>query len=334
MFEKVLAEFTDLTNSMAYVKIFSRRMMKPVPNRKGEFYGNDQRLDMLPFIQKSVSAVPENGQVFDVGAGAGDVVEYALKNAPKGTTVNIEEPNPIMINSYLNKLKKYAYLKTGIVYEGPIQDYYHGRKKGVVPKEPQNLVLAIHMIYHLTEFTDLEIDAEGDLIDAITFLYGLLAPGGSIFIVYADLLDGPKGEATCGLAEKYFRQEYPDKPFADHLVSIYQARNRLLGPNGNICEFLSERYPATFPKLQSEWRDCHFFGDSIEDIAVLALATELCPSNREPFDISKLQFCLDYVLRYPERIGLQKEEHDLPQKGMWRSNEPQIIATITKEIIP
>ena len=71
MFEKVLGEFTGLTNALAYVKIFSRRMMQPVPNKIGEFFGTDQRIDMLPFIQKCVAAVPENGQIFDVGAGAG-----------------------------------------------------------------------------------------------------------------------------------------------------------------------------------------------------------------------------------------------------------------------
>jgi hypothetical protein len=332
MFENVLEEFTGLTNALAYVKIFSRRMMKPVPNKIGEFFGTDQRVDMLPFLQKQVAAIPTNGQVFDVGAGAGDVVDYALKNVPKGTVVNIEDPNPMMVRSYLNKLKKYVNLKVGTVYEGPIQDYYQGQRLGVFPQQPQNLVLAIHMIYHLTEFTDPVIDAEIDLIEALSFLYGLLAPRGAIFIVYADLLDGPQGEATCGMGEKFFRYKYPKEPFADNLISIYKARNQLLGPNGSITKYLTQRYPETHPKLQSEWRKCHFFGESIEDIAVLALAAELCPSNQEPFDLSKLQFCLEYVLRYPERIGLQKEERNVPQKGMWRSNEPQVIATITKEI--
>ncbi len=332
MFENVIQEFTNLTNAMAYVKIFSRRMMKPVPDKIGEFYGTDQRMDMLPFLQRRVKIVPEHGQVFDVGAGAGDVVDYALKNASKGTVVNIEDPNPHMIKTYVNRLKKYANLTIGSVYEGPIQDYYQGQRKGKAPKQPQNLILAIHMIYHLTEFTDPEIDAEVDLIEALSYLYGLLAPQGSIFIVYADLMDGPKGEATCGMAEKFFRQKYPQKSFANNLISIYRARNRLLGPNGSIAEFLGQRYPNTKPKLHSEWRECHFFGESIEDIAVLALATELCPSNQESFDISKLQFCLDYVLRHPEKIGLQKEERNVPQKGMWRSNEPQVIATITKDV--
>lgn len=333
MAETVLEEFTGLTNALAYVKIFSRRMMKPIPNRTGEFYGTDQRLDMLPYLKKCVAAVPLNGQIFDVGAGAGDVVDYAIKNAPKGTVVNIEDPNSALIQSYLKKLRKYANLKAGVVYEGPIQDYYEGGKYGDYPKQPQNLILAIHMIYHLTNFTHPQIHAEIDLIEAISFLYGLLAPGGTIFIVYADLLDNPKGEAVCGIGEKFFRHKYPNECFADNLTSIYSARNLLFGPNGSIGSFLAKRYPHTKPKFQSVWRQSHFFGESKEDIAVLALAAELCPSDDEPFDITKLQFCLDYVLKHPERIGLQKETREVPQKGLWRANEPQVIAEITKEII-
>lgn len=329
MHEKILQEFSGLTNNAAYVKIFSERMMAPVPNRTGEFLGTDQRLDFLPFLHKAVATVPENGQIFDVGAGAGDVVDYALQYASHGVTINIEEPNSALIKSYVNRVVKYPHLKTGVVYEGPLQDYYEA-KSDRYPKEPQNLVLAIHMIYHLTDFTQPEIDAENDLIKAISFLYGLLTPGGSLFLVYADLLDSPQGEAVCGIAEKFFRAKYPHAPFADHLRSIYQARNQLLGPGGSITHFLSQRYPKTTPRLYSEKKESHFFGKTKEDIAVLALATELCVADDHLFDLTKLEFCLDYVSRYPERIHLQKETREVPQKGYWRANEPQIIATITK----
>lgn len=328
LLEHVLHEFSGLTNDQAYVHVFSKRMMKPVPNREGEFFGTDQRIDMLPFIRKQVESLPKNAQVFDVGAGAGDVVEFALKEAPQGTVVNIEEPNPNLIKAYLSKLKKYKNLKTGAVIEGPLQDCY--QKKSVNPKAPQNLILAIHMIYHLTDFTKAQINPEKDLIDAISFLYGLLEQNGSIFIVYADLLATPRGEAVCSLAEKFFRYKYPNKKAADHLVAIYKARNKLLGPNGLITTYLAQKYPRTKPILHSEKRDTHFFGETIADIAVLGLATELCPSNAQKFDLEKLQFCLDYVSKHPERIGLQKEERNIPQKGMWRANEPQVIATITK----
>lgn len=333
MTEEVLKEFKGLTNDQAYVHVFSKRMMRPIPNRPGEFFGTDQRINMIPTTQKLVAALPKNGQVFDVGAGAGDVVDFALKNAPEGTVINIEEPNPELIKAYLAKLKKYTHLKAGVAYEGPLQDYYQGARKGVFPKQPQNLILAIHMIYHLTDFANPKINAEMDLIEAISFLYGLLKPEGSIFIVYADLLDSRNGEAVCGMAEKYFRQKYPNDCLADNLVSIYSARNRLLGPDGSICGHLSQRYPNTKPKLHSERRQTHFFGETVEDIAVLGLATELCPSNSETFDLTKLQFCLDYVSRYPERIGLHKVKNDTPHKGMWCANEPQVMATITKKDI-
>ena len=76
---------------------------------------------------------------------------------------------------------------------------------------------------------------------------------------------------------------------------------------------------------------CHFFGESKADIAVLALATELCSSDSREFDLTKLQFCLDYVARHPHQIGLQKEVGNVTQKGLWRANEPHVIAIIKKE---
>lgn len=329
-FKVVLEEFRELTNEEAYVHVFSQRMMKPIPNRNAEYYGCDQRIDMLPFLKQLVDKLPEKGQVFDVGAGSGDVVDFALKNSPKNTVINIEEPNSILIKNYLKTLKQYPHLRTGIAYDGIIQNYYQGKTVKQYPVQPQDLILAIHMIYHLTDFTIPQIDPEGDIIDAVSFLYGLLAPGGSLFIVYADLLDHANSKAVCGMAEAFFRKKYPQEYFADHLVSIYKARNRLLGPNGTIATHLKRRFPHTKPDLISQRRKTHFFGETVADIGVLGLATELCSSNTDKFELAKLQFCLDYVSRYPESIGLEKEMGNVPQKGYWRANEPQIIVTLTK----
>ncbi|MBA3957978.1 MAG: class I SAM-dependent methyltransferase [Parachlamydiaceae bacterium] len=322
-FEKVILEFRNLTNEQAYVNVFSKRMMKPVPNRQGEFFGCDQRLDMLPTVTGLVNQLPRSAQVFDVGAGAGDVVDFALKDSPYGTIVNIEEPNSILVQAYINRLKNYPNLKNGFVYEGPIQDQRS-------PKEPQNLILAIHMIYHLTDFTQKAINPKKDLIDMINYLYGLLAPGGSLLIIYADLLPSEQHEAVCSLGYHYFKRMFPNEHFADNLKAIYQARNDLLGLNGSIATHLKEKYPSTNPTLRSERKESHFFSDSIADMAVLAMATELCPSNKEPFDPAKIEFCFEYLSHNPEKVFLQIEQENVPQKGMWRGSEPQILSVIVK----
>ncbi|MFA5959823.1 MAG: hypothetical protein WC785_04840 [Tatlockia sp.] len=329
--KQILSEFDGITNEEAYANIFARRMMKPIPGTSGEFYGCNHRIDMLPFIQSLITNIPKGGEIFDVGAGAGDVVDFALKDAPMGTVVNIEEPNASLINSYIMKLKNYNNLHPGITYGGYLQDYYQETKNAILPKQPQSLILAMHMIYHLTDFTHQNIQPEKDIIDAFTFLYELLAPGGSIFIAYADLLDSETGIAVCGLAEKYFREYYPKGCYADNLISIYKARNKILGPKGLIKNHLTERFPGINISFRSERRMCHFFGKSKADIAVLALATELCSSDSDLFDLTKLQFCLNYILQYSSQIGLQKEMGNVPQKGLWRANEPHVIAIITKE---
>lgn len=330
-FNDVMDEFDGLTNAQAYVNVFAKRIMKPVPNKCGEYFGCDQRIDMGPVLRGLVEKLPEHAEIFDVGAGAGDVVDFALKYAPKNTVINIEEPNKGLIDSYLKRLQKYPNLKQGIAYNGFLQDYYQNNLSEQTPKKAQNLILAIHMIYHLTNFTAPKIKPEVDIIEAFSFLYGLLAPGGNIFIVYADLLENAQGEAVCGLSEKYFRKNDTQGKIADNLLSIYKARNQLLGPEGTICEHLKNRFPETNPKMISQRHHTHFFGETVADIGVMGLAGELCPSNDEKFDIDKLKFCLNYVSEKPERFHLQKEQGEVPQKGLWRANEPQVIAVITKE---
>ena len=106
-----------------------------------------------------------------------------------------------------------------------------------------------------------------------------MAPGGSIFIVYADLAESSEGEADCGMAMKYFQEKYLHKPFADNLRLIYQTRNQLLGTHGSVVKHLAQRYPNSKAQLTSVRKKSHFFGKSKEDIAVLAMATELCSSD-------------------------------------------------------
>ncbi len=322
--ERTLAEFKSLTNEESFARAF-QRIVEPIPGNPLEFYGSDQRIDLAPVLSKLVAKLPPNATVFDVGAGTGDVVDYALKNAPSGTTIHLEEPNPLLIKDYLQKLEKYPHLKKGSVYTGYLQDYY--TKNASPPEKPLDLILAIHMIYHLTDFTAPSIDPEKDLIDALSFLYGRLAVGGSIFIVYAS---NPEGRAIENLSEEYFRSAHPRQPYADNLNAIYMARNKLLGPKGSIAAALAERFPHTKPTLHSELRSTHFYARSIADMAVIALAGELCPSDSELFDLSKIRFCWDRLIEHPERYGLRKETRAVSQKGLWRADEPQVIAMITK----
>lgn len=326
--ERVLQEFEGITNAEAYIKIFKERLMKPVPGRVAEFYGCNNRIDMLPHIQNLVLNLPQGGQIFDVGAGAGDVVDFALKDAAPGTTINIVEPNHHMFEEYIQKIHKYPHLRLGTPYNGRLQDYYQAIQQAERPSQPQNLILAMHMIYFLTDFMDENIHPREDLIEAFSFLYELLAPGGSIFVAYADL----EYESVASLTDKYLRTLFPNEKYADNLESIFRARNEVLGPNGTIAHELQKRFPGTKPILHSKWRMCHFFGESAADIAALGLISELNSFNEEKFDMRKLRFCLDYIMQNPDHVGLKIEDGPVPQRGLWRTNQPHITAIITKQL--
>ncbi len=329
-FEQILEEFSSLNNAEAYTHIFSKRILEPILDRPNEFFGTDQRITIIPLLNDLVGKLPPNAQVFDVGAGAGEVVDFALKNAPKGTIVNIEEPNPFLIKLYLERLAKQDHLIPGISYEGYLQDYYRQENKEIFPKDPLDLIIAIHMIYHLTDFTANFIAPEQDILEAFSFLYEHLSPGGSIFIVYADLYPYQTHGAIASLATKYFQFTH-DQHYTENLLSIYAARNKLLGPNGTIGEELAKRFPRTKPQVESMYCNTHFFGRSIADLSASALAGELCTANNDPFKTEKLEFCMNHLLQNPDYFGLQKEEENVPQKGFWKASEPQVITIISKE---
>jgi len=61
-------------------------------------------------------------------------------------------------------------IKFNKIYKEPIQDLY---LKNNLPKNI-NLILSIHMIYHLTNFMEKNIDPEKDIINFIDFLFNCI----------------------------------------------------------------------------------------------------------------------------------------------------------------
>src|SRR4051812_44127583 len=104
-------------------------------------------------------------RILAVGAGLGGILEGALKGGrPAG--ISIEEPNPLLLKQYCHEVSRFPRLSLGQTYEGPIQDLYGGgtATQWLDGLPPQDLILAVHMIYHLTHFAGSEgINPEQDL---------------------------------------------------------------------------------------------------------------------------------------------------------------------------
>jgi hypothetical protein len=326
----MFTEFQSISNYQAYKKVFSDRMMLPHPTDSRRLLGNTQREDFLPFLQPLIRRLPTNANIFDVGAGAGEIVDLALYEATSAA-ISIEEPNPLLIKSYQERVKKYPNLHLALVHEGSMQDLYryikssHNPSARVAPaKESQDLVLALQMIYHVTPFEENGIDPDTEIIDAVSFLYETMRPGSSLFLVYSD-----DDTATTGLASEWYFEKTRQLSKLANLKKIKRARNRIL-KSGLIAEFLAAKFPQSKPRLTCERTSSWIFGRTLEDMAILCLLGDDELSNDQEFDVRKLEIYLDFVKNNAERIQLGIEQRPIAQQGMYRFFQGQLVLTIEK----
>lgn len=298
---------------------FCDRMMLRDPNNPYNILGNTQRSDFIPYLKAVLNGLNPEPRIFDVGGGAGELVDILISKLPSAK-ITIEEPNIILLEEYRKRIKKYPHLRLDSSYEQPIQELYHSFSA------QQDLILAIHMIYFLTNHRNKKnFSAQEDLIKFISFLYGLLSNNGKIFLVYADQQNGIGGK----VAKHYFSQ-YPNQSYiCQNLDAIWDSRRRLL-ENGGICEMLNKLYPKSNAKIKSDVTSSYIYGKSLEDIAIMCIAGELGCSDDKPFDTHILEVTSDFVNKHGKEIGLTIEKNNCPQKEMYRCNQPQVICTITR----
>jgi SAM-dependent methyltransferase len=324
---ELLEEFKEISNNTAYELAFSKRMLRPDPSRPGEFLGNTQRSDFVAVLKELVAKLPASPQIFDIGGGSGETtVDLALRDVAKAT-VNLVEPNPVLLAQYHRRLEQAPNLKLGITHRGVVEDFYRDHGKVVTQLEgTQDLVLNIHVIYHLTDFHAAQFNPDKDILDAVRFMFSCLKPGGSIFIVCADQL-----VSTSGQAARYYFEKIGKSETAKRLLQIAECRKRLLC-TGEIANLLNNAFSDRKASHASSITDSYWYGDSAADIVAICITGEIGEIDDKEFDVQKLVIAGEFVEQHPDRIGLAKEEREVPQKGMVRSNQPQMIAVIKREV--
>ncbi len=318
-------EFRGLTNNEAYELAFNKRLLRPNPNLTGHFLGNTQREDFLPHLRSLLKNLPKQAQIFDFGAGAGEIVDLALREV-ESATINIEEPNPLLLAQYVERVSNSGNLSLGILHTGPLQDYYEAANVEIArPSVQQDLALAIHMIYHLTNFEHEKIDPDADIERAISTMYSFLKPGGVLFLVFADQL-----LSTTGQASRYYFQRKNDMRTVGNLERISESRDRLLR-EGSIETHLQAAFTDSRAVVDSTVTDSYIYGETREDIVAMCLTGELGEANDAPFNTEKLDILADFINENENEIGLTKEGRELPQKGMIRAHQPQVIVLIQRQ---
>ncbi len=317
----VLAEFKGLSNNEAYHKAFNQRVFLASNDPVDPFLGNTQRVMFLPFLNQLVGELHSDAQILDIGAGKGEIVDLSLEpHAPAGTRVSIEEPNPILFQAYQQRLQRSPSLHYGEGWNEPVQDLYQRNMS-----HHYDLILSVHMIYHLTDWQDSNQDPVKHLEEMVAFAYSLLKPGGRIFLVYAD-----QEHAMSGRAGLYYYRKRGDQRLEKNLVRLYRARNQLFA-EGGVGLALSRLFPNNTPTVKSHLLASCFYGRDPADLAAMALVGEMISADNEPFDTEKLVAAAEYFERHGDEVGLTRENDPGPRQGMWRANQPQIATIIQRD---
>jgi hypothetical protein len=315
-------EFAGKSNHQAYELAFSKRMMRPHPAIEGGFLGNSQRQQFLPQLKELIRSAPGASRILDVGAGKGEIVNLAFDQLPDGT-ISLIEPNPLLLKEYRQRLATQPNLKEGTVHCGVLEDFYN---QGALAEswDGQHVVLAIHMLYHFTNMRAETFSPVEDLERAISTMYGMLAPSGKLFIVFADQM-----VSTTGLAGRFYFSKIGRSEVTERLKQTAQARLKLL-QTGAIVNALNRKFPDSAAAFEVTRTNSCIFGNDETDIVAMCVTAEIGEINDQPFDCNKLEICAEFVNENRNLIGLTVESDDTARIGMTRSNQPQVITVITR----
>src|SRR5688572_6856180 len=214
--ELVHNEFEGLDTHRQYRNAFAR-LLKPDPLGRVLMMGTDQRYMFAPELRRVIeTSVPNDGHIFDFGAGDGQTFALVADSVPQGTRVSIEEPNPEYLANYRAFLKTKAHLRPGaaLAVEFDQIDAAAERSREKLPLDGSiDLGLALHMIYFVN-----------DLPTSVLRMVRFLKPGGALFVVVTDETVG-----YTGLALKSFIEQGGDTGDNARYLSVIAERRRLLG---------------------------------------------------------------------------------------------------------
>jgi len=301
-------EFSRYSNEQAYDAVFASRMMLRDTEQPDRMIGNTQRADFLPVLHALLDSLPARPHLFDVGAGAGDIVDLALSRLD-AATVHVEEPNEAFLERYQQRLAQYPALERGYVFAEPLEQVL-ASWTGSRPPFLVDGVLAIHMLYFVE-----------DLVGTMRALYQTVKPGGVLFVVIAD-----QQQSTTGRAGRYHYERLGNEERVQQLDQIWTQREALFG-QGDIARLLDPESPPSVDIVRNEsW----LYGKTEDDMSAMCLAGELLVSDDDAFDMRKLESCRNFLRKHGRDVGFGVENRDVVQNGWFRSRQPQIVTTIRR----
>lgn len=313
--EIVCNEFDGLDSHRQYVNAFSR-VLKPDPLGRVVMLGTDQRDLFIPLLRRTVeNDVPAGGHIFDFGAGDGQTFAHVADAVPAGTTVSIEEPNPVYLAAYRKFLERQPHIRPGAAVSAALDELSEsggvelGDPGGVDPGV--DLALGMHMIYFAT-----------DVLSALAVMLRLVKPGGVFFSVVTD-------EATAygGSVLRAFIEDGGDTGRNDRCLAAFDERRRLLAPAAEGGAGLSEAVEAMGMDVEVESirQPSRMYGNTLADLLAVANIGALTdvPGTR------KFEAAAKVLRDRYEQVDLRIET-DGPRMGMWSVTQPQWVTTVRR----
>ncbi|CAG8683855.1 7028_t:CDS:2 [Acaulospora morrowiae] len=349
--ERILAEFANLTNGEVYDQLKKRLLtLKRGVNVVGgssDYLASDGYELLTYLLQNTLRGVIDSSHehnkeahILDVSSGGGEIIDWFYAQEVHRSThrknynMHIIETNKKIIESYNEKVKKNAFLELEN-HEGKIQDCYKSTSK-TRPKfqKPLDFVSFMHAIHHLTDYTSEDFNPYADITNSLKYIYGLLKPGGAIFIAYHDA-----SSEFISTNIDYHKERLSSSAIVERVNKTIKAREELLY-DGAILETLRKEDSKTIAKLESHQISSSFYAKTLADMAVIGLSGELLKTDNEKFDNGKLKYLLENIknsatadVRKGERrkYGLCRAERG--REALWRVECPLFICIIRKEIV-
>jgi|GEM_PF-657258 len=310
-------EFHGLNLEQQYRNAFSR-LLKPDPLERVLMMGTDQRDMFVPELRKAISrSVPIGGHILDLGAGNGQTFELIADSVPNGTMVSFIEPNSHYVDDYRAMLRRMTNLTMGCAIAAGFEETDDvAQRSGIdLPQDKTiHLAMALQIIFFLK-----------DLPTSFTRMARFLRPGGELFVVFADEMDG-----YTGFALRAYISEGGDTGNNEHHLAAMLERRRLFvgnedGVAGAILPTLHERIPGSEFTMETFRQPTRLYGHSLSDL--ISMANIAILSNVA--DMSKFDASCRALQDNPEAVDLRIEQ-DGPRKGMWSVLQPQIVAVLRR----
>jgi SAM-dependent methyltransferase len=306
-------EFGGLDEHQQYTNAFSR-LLKWDPLRRVPMLGTDQRDQFVPIIRSGIAAnLTQAASVLDIGSGDGQTFALISGAILAGSTIDAIEPNAEYLKSFDARLTQQARLRKGNLRCAPFTPDL--LKNGDAAGPRHDLILVIHALYF---FDNLET--------SLLSIYEALAPGGAVFIVFAD-----EQTAYTGLSYRAYMRATGKTDLAEDHAELCRNRRTLFAQDqakaGTLTDLINRSFGDAGAHIAVQRQETRLYGHSHSDIIALCNIAGL----EVVLSTDKFEAAADLIEHSPAVADFRIEADPTSVRyGMFSVLQPQIVATVRK----